>query len=63
MNPSKLDESARFTLNGSSFRFTGAVGANQLKSTEITNALKDLKENYEQLESNIVENTKKQRLD
>jgi hypothetical protein len=26
---------------------------------EIANALKDLKQNYEQLESNIVENTKK----
>ena len=55
--------SARFTMSGGRPQplTTGVVSGGS--TGEIANALKDLKQNYEQLENNIVENTKKQRLD
>jgi len=51
--------SARFTMSGGRPQplTTGVVTGGP--TGEIANALKDLKQNYEQLENNIVENTKK----
>lgn len=43
--------------------FTGGSGFRLDDKPEISSALKGLKENYEQLESQIVENTKRQRQD
>jgi hypothetical protein len=56
---------ARFTLNQSAFRFSNLSGqlGGSAPQVEIASALKDLKENYEQFETTIVENTKRQRQD
>ena len=53
---------ASFTLSGGrpQLPLTSPI---QAPSGEIANALKDLRQNYEQLENDIVENTKKQRQD
>ena len=50
---------ARFTLNQSAFRFSNLSGGGIAPQVEIASALKDLKENYEQFETTIVENTKR----
>lgn len=60
MTPENQLTGARFTLNQSAFRFSNLSGG-IAPQVEISTVLKDLKDNYEQFETTIVENTKRQR--
>ena len=50
-----MNEAARFSMNGSVIK--------PAANPDVSSALKDLKQNYQHLETAIVENTKRQRLD
>ena len=50
-----IGEIARFSMNGSVMR--------PANNPDVSSALKDLKQNYQHMETAIVENTKRQRLD
>jgi hypothetical protein len=54
---------ARFSMNGSVIKPAYSALNHNGPPPDVSSALKDLKQNYHHLETAIVENTKRQRLD
>lgn len=54
-----MGNEARFTLNGSAIRPGAGSTLSPRNGPDVSSALKDLKQNYQHLESAIVENTKR----